>query len=584
MCRYFTCVWGKKSTRKHKKWEGDGLLRVGPTSVLLVDETGRDLGRGSGYRGAELEELEEGGRIGVGGKEVEVTGESSGQEWEALTSRARLEVREEKAAKAQGKGRNKEEASLPLWLESVASPAPASPSTSSFKPFKVPSRIGSAAPQFTPSRPVAPGQPMFDPRREGAVVLPHPPLGHALRVEEGRLVEVVVDPFLGRHLRAHQKQGLLFLYQKVLGFTTVRMGQKEVTIEGAILADEMGLGKTLQTVALVWTLLKQSPVAGTQLARKVLVVAPSSLLRNWEKEFRKWLDTERITIHIAETGAQVSQFRSYGSAPILLVSYEMMVRTLEELLKVPWDLVVCDEAHRLKNSETKASSCLAKLPCRKRVLLTGTPVQNDLGEFYSLVEAVCPGLLGSRQGFGRGVEGPVEAGRQPQATEEERDKGRKVMEALDLATKQIVLRRTAEVINQYLPQKTVNVVFCRPSAYQSSLYRREVSLLLDQVLGDPGQHLAAITRLRKLCNGPSLLQELQGGGVVDSWEEQAGKLAALACLLLEMVAVGEEKMVLVSLHTSSLDLLANLCDRNSIAWVRLDGSTPPATRQNIVER
>jgi len=216
-------------------------------------------------------------------------------------------------------------------------------------------------------------------------------------------------------------------------------------------------------------------------------------------------------------------------------------------------------------------------------VLTGTPVQNDLGEFYSLVEAVCPGLLGSRQSFHKSVELPVELGRQPSASEEEKKRGGDVMGALELATKQIVLRRTQEVINMFLPPKTVNVVFCRPSSSQSELYKREVSALLPSVLSDPGQHLAAISRLRKLCNGLSLLQDVRGSAV--SWEEQAGKLATLTCLLLGLVADDAgEKIVLVSLHTSTLDLLSSLCNRHSVSWLRLDGATQPSIRQGLVDR
>ena len=135
----------------------------------------------------------------------------------------------------------------------------------------------------------------------------------------------------------------------------------------------------------------------------------------------------------------------------------------------------------------------------------------------------------------------------------------------------------------FLPPKTVNVVFCRPSSSQSELYKREVSALLPSVLSDPGQHLAAISRLRKLCNGLSLLQDVRGRAV--SWEEQAGKLATLTCLLLGLVADDAgEKIVLVSLHTSTLDLLSSLCNRHSVSWLRLDGSTQPSIRQGLVDR
>ena len=98
---------------------------------------------------------------------------------------------------------------------------------------------------------------------------------------------------------------------------------------------------------------------------------------------------------------------------------------------------------------------------------------------------------------------------------------------------------------------------------------------------DPGQHLAAISRLRKVCNAPSLLVEMHN---INCWEEQSGKLATLACILMEMVATTTEKAILVSLSTSTLDLLAMLCDKHSISHCRLDGATPPATRQGIVDQ
>merc|ERR1719394_147577 len=426
--RYFTCVWGKKSTRKHKKWEGDAVLRVGTTSVLLIDEEGIEIGRSSGMKVALLQNLEEGGNLGVGGKEIEITGVSDCAQWEELVNKGKIKKKTESSS-----SKNNDDRNPPAKIAKLneSKPCPTVVNTPKHKPFRIPARVNSSLQQFTAEQTVSPGRPMFDSRREGAVVLPHPPPGHLLRADELRLVEVVVDPFVGRHLRPHQKLGLIFMYENVLGFHRVD-GEP---VYGAILADEMGLGKTLQTVALVWTLLKQSPVAGSQLAKKVLIVTPSSLLRNWEKEFRKWLGTERIILHVADSKEKVAQFRNYTGAPILLVSYEMMVRNFMDLTSIKWDLIVCDEAHRLKNSQIKASTCLADFPCRRRIFLTGTPVQNDLGEFYNLVEGACPGLLGSKNQFATEVEAAVETGRQPGASLEEMEKGRLAMESPELKTK-----------------------------------------------------------------------------------------------------------------------------------------------------
>jgi len=574
--RYLTCVWAKKSTRKHKKWEGDAFLKVGTRSVVLIDVDGKEIGRSSGYKVTELSELEDGGRLGVGGKEIEVTGDADAVMWDKMIKQGAAQI-------VSLKNKKKEMPDLPQVPE-ISPVVTHSPAVNKFKPFKIPGRLNSTYDQFTPERKVQAGVAMFDPGRADALVMPRPPDGHALHME-GNLVDVVVDPFISKHLRPHQRVGVLFLYSNLMGFKRLVLEDREMIVQGAILGDEMGLGKTLQTVTLVWTMLKQSPVAGSVLARKVLIVAPSSLLKNWEAEFRKWLGSERITIHIADTGEKVAQFRSYNSAPILVMSYEMLVRTLPEVQKISWDLVVCDEAHRMKNSTIKTSHSLGQIACRRKLLLTGTPVQNDLGEYFNLVDAACPGLLGTRAKF-KEVESMVELGRQPEASNEQQEEGRIAMERLGASTKQIILRRTSDVINKYLPPKTVNVVFCRPSPYQARVYTSMVEKLLDRVVSQPGLHLAAISSLKKICNAPCLVEDVPSlaSGGPHTWEEQAGKLATVTCLLVQLVNSTQEKMVLVSLSTSTLDLLASLCEKYNISTCRLDGSTPPHTRQNLVDR
>ena len=206
-------MWGKKSTRKHKKWEGDGLLRVGPSTVLLIDEEGKELGKGSGYNTSQLAELEDGGRcvdhftftrletdvhlrLAVGGKEVEVTGESTEKAWQLAKkeTRAMYERMKENLAKN----------SKPNEVQPIADPSTrsdtikATSSPVNFKPFCVPARVGSTLPQFTAARAVAPGKPMFDCNSPGAIVMPSPPPGHPLRREAG-LVEVI----------AHNMQAIL---------------------------------------------------------------------------------------------------------------------------------------------------------------------------------------------------------------------------------------------------------------------------------------------------------------------------------------------------------------------------------------
>jgi len=553
-------------------------MKVGLRSVTLMESSGKEIGRGSGYKIQELAELDDGERLTVGGKEVEIC--------EAVEVSAWLSVCKNKASEAPVKTSQENQKTEPVPQAEVAPSASKSfdigNKATNFKPFKIPSRVNSNLQHFTPERRVEPGQPMFDPTRPNSLVFPRPPPTHRLNVPH-KMVDIVLDPFISKHLRPHQREGVMFMFSNLMGYNKFSLDGREDYMSGAILADEMGLGKTLQTVALIWTLLKQSPLAGCVIAKKVLIVAPSSLLKNWEAEFRKWLGSERITIHVADSGDKVAQFRSYNTAPILMLSYEMLVRTISELLSVSWDLVVCDEAHRMKNSAIKTSNCLSQLPCERKLLLTGTPVQNDLGEFYSLVDLVCPGILGSRAHFSRAIESVVERSRQPEASEEELEDGKLARETLNQVTRYVLLRRTGDLINQYLPPKTVYIVFCKPTAYQSKIYSHIVDSLWEESLGKTaGQHLSAISSLKKVCNAPSLLEKVpQVEGPVH-WEEQSGKLATLACILLQLKEDSAEKIVIVSLSTSTLDLLGGLCDRYQLSTCRLDGSTPPKTRQGIV--
>merc|ERR1719450_1066797 len=239
----------------------------------------------------------------------------------------------------------------------------------------------------------------------------------------------------------------------------------------------------------------------------------------------------------------------------------------------------------MKNSSIKTSNCLSQIPCNRKLLLTGTPVQNDLGEFYNLVDLACPGILGSKAAFSREIEAKVEVSRQPEATLEELEEGEAVMERLNQITNLVILRRTSDLINQFLPPKTVYVVYCKATPYQERLYCATVERLMDgNSGGGSGQHLSAITALKKICNAPGLVESLPCStrGGPDTWEEQSGKLATVTCLLLQLTSSTDEKIVLVSLSTSTLDLLESLCQKYSIISCRLDGSTPANSRQSIV--
>ncbi|XP_035239917.1 DNA repair and recombination protein RAD54B [Anguilla anguilla] len=584
--RYFSVMWCKASKKKHKRWEGDAVLVARGRSVVLKDMEGKDIGRGTGYKSSELESLTEGQSLMVGGKEVEVMGTVSAEDFRS--------------------GRCFQEAGT----ETSATEAPPVRNPVS-KPFSRPSLKGGGVNQRAPPPEGLACGPRHDPLAPGALVMPRPTENHQWVFNKAGLpvVDVVVDPHLTAHLRPHQREGVVFLYECIMG---MRAGSRH----GAILADEMGLGKTLQCIALVWTLLRQGPYGGRPMARRVLVVTPGSLVKNWAAEFQKWLGRERISVFTVDQDHKVEEFVNSPLCSVLVISYEMLLRSVEQVERVEFSLLICDEGHRLKNSSIKTSSALSGLACVRRVILTGTPVQNDLQEFYSIIEFVNPGVLGSSAAYRKVYEEPILWSRQPSATEEERRLGEERAAELGRLTGLFILRRTQEIINRYLPPKREWTLFCRPAPLQLELYRRLLSHRLVraclQGALENSPHLACIGALKKLCNHPGLLyatiQEKESVRVEHSGSEvslyeglgelfpeaystgglnigDSGKLLVLTDLLAAVRQLSpSDRVVLVSNYTQTLDLLGDMCSHLGYSCCRLDGQTPVAQRQKLVDR
>ncbi|KAJ7372124.1 DNA repair and recombination protein rad54b [Desmophyllum pertusum] len=356
----------------------------------------------------------------------------------------------------------------------------------------------------------------------------------------------------------------MFLYECV-------MGLRNFNGNGAILADDMGLGKTLQCISLIWTLHKQGMYGGHHSVKRTLIITPGSL---------------------------VKEFMNSPLYPVMIISYEMFLRSVEEVRNIKFGLVICDEAHRLKNTTIKTATMISGLKTKRRILLTGTPVQNDLKGIHSLVDVCNPGILGTQSCFRRLYEEPIVHGQQPDATSEEKLLGQTRAAELNRLTSMFFLRRTSEVNSRYLPPKVESVVFCRPSLLQLSVYRH---LLTSRVEGS--RHLVCIGALKKLCNDPSLIysQCQQANEMADSLDidqeasvyegldrsfpesykpdrfttDHSGKLQVLSHILAQIYRIGERV---------TLDLLQKLCENRSYDFLRLDGKTPTSKRQSLVDR
>eukprot|EP00382_Lankesteria_abbotti_P000476 CAMPEP_0113847590 /NCGR_PEP_ID=MMETSP0372-20130328/1964_1 /TAXON_ID=340204 /ORGANISM="Lankesteria abbotti" /LENGTH=944 /DNA_ID=CAMNT_0000816895 /DNA_START=34 /DNA_END=2865 /DNA_ORIENTATION=- /assembly_acc=CAM_ASM_000359 len=452
--------------------------------------------------------------------------------------------------------------------------------------------------------------------------------------ENGGVIEV--DSMLTKWLRQHQREGVQFMFDCLMGLRTyTKCGSSDDKIEGfgCILADDMGLGKTLQSISLMWTLLKQG-FDGKTTVRKAIVVCPSSLVKNWAAEIDKWLLGRCPCTAVAETSKDkvVSQFEGFKydrSSLVIISSYETFRLHVDRLDGCPIDLVICDEAHRLKNDKTKTAVAIANMTAKRRLLLSGTPIQNDLDEFFALVSICNPAVLGDATVFRKHFANPILVGREPDASERQQNVAGERLAELSNITNLFILRRTNNLLAKVLPPKLVMNIFCTFTAVQRQLYMSFLRSSACRKILQSSKHtdgasvtgkvLSAIQTLMKLCNHPhlirspdgswppgiaeddnctELLQSLaipttaksseigrgtrSGGRVGHTQPELSAKCLLLLRMLREIRRTSRDRVVLISNYTQTLDLFERICKENAFPVVRLDGSTTIKKRHEMV--
>ena len=394
-----------------------------------------------------------------------------------------------------------------------------------------------------PQAPLSELRPLHDPNAPGALVLCT--AAEALSLGKGaRGVAVVVDPFLARKLRPHQRQGVRWMYRAIHGFSPASLEggappspQVAINHAGCLLADDMGLGKSLQSLTLIWTMLRQGP-HGAPTASRALLVCPASLVGNWAAEVSKWLGGVRAQAALAEGGGADEAYRRWAKGtpantksafdkwPILVTSYETLRRLAPVAAAARPEIMVCDEAHRLRNAqrESQTLSALREVEAPMRVLLTGTPVQNNLDEYAAVMEFACPGLLGPPHEFHRRFTLPVRRGGEPGASAREVEEAKRAARALAELTQKRVLRREASVNAAHLPAKTEMIVFCKPAEAQRALYEEGARVVREWTRGGGGGStaaaLCAIGLLRQLANS---VDQAMGVGRLAALRAKAGR-------------------------------------------------------------
>lgn len=331
---------------------------------------------------------------------------------------------------------------------------------------------------------------------------------------------------------------------------------------GALLADDMGLGKTIQTITFLLQKASEGPA---------LVIAPASVAPNWLTEFEKFAPSLNVTmLNFAFDRADVVEKASAGD--VVVTTYGLLLSVKEEVTSKHWTTICLDEAHIIKNRGAKTSAVAMKLHSDNRVMLTGTPVQNHLGELWNLFQFVNPGLLGSFEDFNRRFIVPIEQWGD-----------RDVQHELDRLVKPFMLRRTKEKVARELPEKEeiyqrVTLSEEEQLVYEALRQQAETLLLADGLAKVSLNTLAEITRLRQCaCD----IRLVQGASRDDAPE--GSKIIALT-ELLQTIIEGDAHALVFSQFTSYLSLVRRALDKAGIPYLYIDGSIDIKTRQKLVKQ
>jgi len=414
-------------------------------------------------------------------------------------------------------------------------------------------------------------------------------LGEALRLGLGKqddatklpVLGVVGDGFLGDLLERLEGSAPLAAVETPLSFHGVLRPYQAAGLSwlsflsrfnlGACLADDMGLGKTIQVLAL----LLHRQAAGAARG-PFLLVCPTSVVSNWRKESERFAPSLRVLVHHGVGRRAGKAFLEEASQSDLVVStYSLAHRDFERLLSVPWDGVVLDEAQNIKNPGAKQTQAVRRLRAPIRIALTGTPVENRLSELWSILEFLNPGYLGPLARFKRSFALPIERYHDPDAAG-----------TLKRMIQPFLLRRvkTDPAVIKDLPEKNEMKVFCNLTREQATLYAAVVQEGLKRIeessgLSRKGAVLAALTRLKQVCNHPShfLADGSRLGG-------RSGKLTRLEEMLEEVLAEGDRALVFTQFAEMGKLLRRHLREALSVEVIFLHGGVPASEREKMIAR
>ncbi|SPJ10799.1 chromatin remodeling protein [Plasmodium sp. DRC-Itaito] len=361
-------------------------------------------------------------------------------------------------------------------------------------------------------------------------------------------------------MKPYQLEGLNWLYQLY-----------RFKING-ILADEMGLGKTLQTISLLCYLRFNKNIK-----KKSIIICPRSTLDNWYEEIKKWCTPMKAFKYYGNKDQRKELNRNllHSDFDVLLTTYEIVIKDKSALYDIDWFFLVIDEAHRIKNEKSVLSSSVRFLRSENRLLITGTPLHNNLKELWSLLNFLMPKIFDNSEEFDNLFN--------ISKISTNDNKQSEIITQLHTILKPFMLRRLKVEVEQSLPPKREIYIFVGMSKLQKKLYSDILSKnidVLNAMTGSKNQMLNILMQLRKCCNHPYLFDGIEEPPYIEGNHliETSGKMSLLD-KLLPRLKKENSRVLLFSQMTRLLDIIDDYCRWKNYPYLRIDGSTPGDERQ-----
>ncbi|MGB7873064.1 MAG: DEAD/DEAH box helicase [Anaerolineales bacterium] len=348
---------------------------------------------------------------------------------------------------------------------------------------------------------------------------------------------------------------------------------------GACLADDMGLGKTIQTISL---LVREKELSG-KLPAPALLIAPTSVVTNWEREISRFAPGLQAYVHRGGDRLRGEEFwDAIKNQDVVLTSYPIARLDAETIQSIQWLAVILDEAQNIKNPDTKQTQAIRKLEAEFRIALTGTPVENRLSELWSIMHFLNPGYLGARKAFRENFSLPIERYHDEEA-----------LGKLKQLTTPFILRRvkTDPRVISDLPEKVETKVYVTLTEEQATLYEAVVQDVIEKIESSEddiqrrGLVLSMLMQLKQICNHPvQYLHQTGKGGVDTVLDGRSGKLERLGELLEEILAQGDRALIFTQFAEMGGMLADYLPGAFGAATQFLHGGTPAKARDQMVKR